>query len=106
YGGSGGDVAIGGEGDDSIDGGTGDDRLSGDADPYYNGLAPEDANHAGNDVIAGDALNNMHALPEEEVEEIIALHGPATHWDAIAIIGGNDSIWGGNGADKISGDAL
>ncbi|HMA15410.1 MAG TPA: hypothetical protein VKP12_11525, partial [Kiloniellaceae bacterium] len=59
YGGSGGDYMIGGQGDDSMDGGTGDDQIYGDGSEDIGGLPAGDLNHAGDDVIAGDALNNV-----------------------------------------------
>src|SRR3546814_10333408 len=58
YGGSGGDYMIGGQGADSMEGGTGDDQIYGDGSEEIGGLPDGDLNHAGDDVIAGDVLNN------------------------------------------------
>ena len=63
YGGAGGDYVIGGQDDDSIDGGTGDDQLYGDGSDQYGGLPDGDLDHAGNDVIAGDALSPSNNQP-------------------------------------------
>ncbi|WP_422368329.1 beta strand repeat-containing protein [Pelagibius sp.] len=115
YGGSGSDFLIGGQGDDSLDGGTGDDQLFGDGAGEVGGLPEDDLNHAGNDVIAGDALNNVKNLDDGDGGEggVGEYGDPAlsdmfdgTEFDAIAILGGNDSIIAGNGDDLISGDAL
>src|SRR3546814_17335739 len=49
---------IGGQGADSMEGGTGDDQIYGDGSEEIGGLPDGDLNHAGDDVIAGDVLNN------------------------------------------------
>ncbi|HIC82310.1 MAG TPA: hypothetical protein EYP07_15305, partial [Kiloniellaceae bacterium] len=124
YGGSGGDYMIGGEGDDSMDGGTGDDQIFGDGSDEIGGL-PEEGEGSGeegevlhgNDVIAGDALNNLTRFLEadgseggEPVEQIsLVKGGPSLDgFDeaAAAILGGNDTIGAGAGDDMASGDAL
>ncbi|NIA72501.1 hypothetical protein HBA54_28330, partial [Pelagibius litoralis] len=112
YGGAGGDFMIGGQGDDSMDGGTGDDQIygdgagdiDGDGSLGTDGLPDDDQDHAGNDVIAGDALNNVKDLGDGGPTFKDEFKGPEL--DAIAILGGNDTIDAGNGNDKVSGDAL
>ncbi|WP_420346332.1 hypothetical protein [Pelagibius sp.] len=121
YGGSGGDYMIGGEGDDSMDGGTGDDRIFGDGSEEIGGL-PEEGEGAGeegavqhgDDVLAGDALNNLDSLlggddagpGAEEVPQGIEAILEGYEGAAAAILGGNDTIDAGKGDDIASGDAL
>src|SRR5690606_7101381 len=69
-------------------------HISGDEHWKHNGMA--DSAKGGDDVIAGDALDNMHA----------AQFGFVAPYEAIAILGGNDTIHAGGGDDKASGDAL
>ena len=120
YGGSGGDYVIGGEGDDSMDGGTGDDEIFGDGSQEIGGL-PEEGEGAGeegaveygDDVLAGDALNNLDSLlggddAEPEMEAPDGVEAILDGYDgaAAAILGGNDTIDAGKGDDIASGDAL
>lgn len=113
YGGSGGDYMIGGQGNDSMDGGTGDDQIYGDGSDEeggVGGLPDSDPNHAGDDVIAGDALNNVDFYGGPRGDEVsVAVDVPYYYYDvagAVAIMGGNDTILAGNGDDKVGGDAL
>src|SRR3546814_11962728 len=58
-----------------------------------------DLNHAGNDVIAGDALNNGFGDGGEGGD-----YGDFA--GSGVVLGGNDTIVAGNGDDIVSGDAL
>ncbi len=120
YGGSGGDYMIGGEGDDSMDGGTGDDEIFGDGSQEIGGLPEEGegtgedgAIEYGDDVLAGDALNNLDSLlggddvePEMEAPDGVEAILEGYDGAAAAILGGNDTIDAGKGDDIASGDAL
>ncbi|NIA72030.1 hypothetical protein HBA54_25850 [Pelagibius litoralis] len=92
YGGAGGDHLIGGEGQDSADGGSGNDRIFGDGDPDIGGLPEPEVGPVllsdYNDVLAGDALNNLD---------------PGI---AGFVFGGDDSVYGGLGDDLMAGEAL
>src|SRR3546814_17898077 len=90
---------IGGQGNDSMDGGTGDDQIYGDGSEEIGGLPDGDLNHAGNDVIAGDALNNGFGDGGEGGD-----YGDFA--GAGVVLGGNDTIVAGNGDDIVSGDEL
>src|SRR3546814_17214546 len=49
---------IGGQGADAMEGGTGDDQTYGDGSEEIGGLPDGDLNHASDDVLVGDVLNN------------------------------------------------
>src|SRR3546814_11222742 len=88
---------IAGQVNDSMDGGTGDDQIYGDGSEDIGGLPDGDLNHAGNDVIAGDALNNGFGDGGEGGD-----YGDFA--GSGVVLGGNDTIVAGTGDDIVSGD--
>src|SRR3546814_9268544 len=82
-----------------MDRGTGDDQIWGDGSEAIGGRLDGELNLAGNDVIAGDALNNGFGDGGEGGD-----YGDFA--GSGVVLGGNDTIVAGNGDDIVSGDAL
>src|SRR3546814_16117975 len=99
---------IGGQGADSMEGGTGDDQIYGDGSEEIGGLPDGDLNHAGDDVIAGDVLNNGFEFSGGEggPRQTVTLAEYGDDVRADVVLGGHDTIIAGNGNDMASDAAL
>src|SRR3546814_13451465 len=91
-----------------MEGGSGDGQIYGDGSEEIGGLPDGDLNHAGDDVIAGDVLNNGFQFSGGEggPRQTVTLAEYGDEVGAGVVLGGNDTILAGNGDDIVSGDAL